>query len=48
MTLQPGEQSIIMHILPNISRSKGNRTTKFGQLEAGRLVLDLFLFLKDV
>ena len=53
-----------MHITPNILRSKGNRTMKFGQLivykaihifienheenEAGRLVLDLFLFFKKV
>ena len=29
MTSQPGWQSII---LPNISRSKNNQTTKFGQL----------------
>ena len=25
-------QTIAIHILPNISRSKGNRTMKFGQL----------------
>ena len=31
MTLQPGKQTIAIHILPNISRSKGNQTTKFGQ-----------------
>ena len=31
MTLQPGEQTIAIHILPNISRSKGNKTMKFGQ-----------------
>ena len=31
MTLQPGKQAIAIHILPNISRSKGNRTMKFGQ-----------------
>ena len=29
---QPGEQTIAIHILPNISRSKGNQTIKFGQL----------------
>ena len=31
-TLQPGQQTIVIHILPNISRSKGNQTMKFGQL----------------
>ena len=32
MTSQPGLQAIAMHILPNISQSKGNQTMKFGQL----------------
>ena len=32
MTSQPGKQSIVIHILPNISRSKRNQTMKFGQL----------------
>ena len=32
MTPQPGKQTIAMHILANISRSKGNQTMKFGQL----------------
>ena len=32
MTLQPGKQTIAIPILPNISRSKGNQTIKFGQL----------------
>ena len=32
MTSQPGEQTITIHILPNILRTKGNQTTKFGQL----------------
>ena len=32
MTSQPGKQTIIIHTLPNISRSKGNQTMKFGQL----------------
>ena len=31
MTWQPGQQTIPMHILPNISRSKGNQTA-FRQL----------------
>ena len=29
---QPSYQTIVIHILPNISRSKGNQTTKFRQL----------------
>ena len=32
MTSQPGKQTIAIHILPNISRSKGIETMKFGQL----------------
>ena len=32
MTSQRGYQTIVIHILPNISRSKGNQTMKFGQL----------------
>ena len=32
MTSQTGEQAFLMHIFPNISRSKGNPTMKFGQL----------------
>ena len=32
MTPQPGYQTIVIHILPNILRSKGNKTVKFGQL----------------
>ena len=32
MTSQPGKQKIAMHILPNISKSKGNQTMKFAQL----------------
>ena len=32
MTSQPGKQIFAIHILPNISRSKGNQTMKFGQL----------------
>ena len=33
MTAQTGKQMITMHIFPNISRSKGNQTMKFGQLK---------------
>ena len=32
MTSQPGQQTIAIHILPNISRSKGNQAIKFGQV----------------
>ena len=31
MKSQPGQQTILIHILSNISRSKGNQTMKFGQ-----------------
>ena len=32
MMSQLGKQTIAIHILPNISRSKGNQTMKLGQL----------------
>ena len=32
MRSQPGLQTIAIHILPNISQSKDNKTMKFGQL----------------
>ena len=32
MTSQLGKQKIAIQVLPNISRSKGNQTMKFGQL----------------
>ena len=32
MTLKPGKQTITIHILANISQSKGNQTMKFGQV----------------
>ena len=32
MKSQPGKQRIAIHILPNISRIKGNQTMAFGQL----------------
>ena len=32
MTSQPGQQTIAIHILSNISRNKGNQTIKVGQL----------------
>ena len=32
MTLQPGQQTVAIQILLNISRSKGNQIMKFGHL----------------
>ena len=32
MTSQPGQQTIVIHVLPKISRSERNQTMKFGQL----------------
>ena len=32
MTSQPSQQTVVIHILANILRSKGNQTMKFGQL----------------
>ena len=32
MPPQLGKETIAIHILPNISRSKGNQAMKFGQL----------------
>ena len=32
MASQPGLQTIVIHILLNISQSKGNQRMKFGQL----------------
>ena len=32
MTPQSAKQTIAMHLLPNISRSKGNQRKKLGQL----------------
>ena len=32
MASQLGKQTIAIHILPNVLRSKGNQTMKFGQL----------------
>ena len=32
MASQAGKQIIVTHLLPNISRSKDNKTMKFGQL----------------
>ena len=32
MASQPGKQTTAIHMLPNISRSKGNQARKFDQL----------------
>ena len=32
MTSQPGQQTITIYILPNISQSKSNQTMKLGEL----------------
>ena len=32
MTSQTGYQTVAIHVLPNISRSKGNQSVEFGQL----------------
>ena len=32
MTLQPLKQKMAIHVLPDISRNKGNQTIRFGQL----------------
>ena len=42
MTPQPGYQTIEIHILTNISRSRGNQTMKFGQLIADNMT-NIFL-----
>ena len=33
MASQPGQKTIAIYILPNISRNKGKQTIKFGQLK---------------
>ena len=32
MTSQPGKQTVLIHVLPNILRNKDNQAMKFGQL----------------
>ena len=51
MTSQSGQQTITIHMLSNISRSKSNQATKFGKFfeshaenEAAKLVPDVFFF----
>ena len=33
MTLQPGQETVTIHILPNISQNKDNQTMKFGSVD---------------
>ena len=44
MTPQPEKQTIAKHILPNISRTKGNQTMKFDEL--GKYNMRNICFLK--
>ena len=44
MASQPGKQTIVMHILSNVSRSKGNQTMEFSQLIEYKMVS---IFLED-
>ena len=44
MTSQPGEQTIAIHILPDISRSKGNQAMKFRQLKEDSIPADMRTF----
>ena len=47
MTSEPGKQTIAIHILPNISKSKGNQTMKFDQfIEYNNITWKTF-FLKN-
>ena len=32
MTSQPGQQTVTIHVLPNISQSKGSQAMEFGKL----------------
>ena len=43
MTSQTRKQTIVRHILPDVSRSIGNQTMKFGQLIEYNVII---LFLK--
>ena len=41
------KQIIVIHILPNISRSKDNQTMKFGQLREYNIAMaDIFSYIK--
>ena len=43
MTSQSGEQTIVIYILPNNSRSKSNQTKKLGQLLIEYNMTNIFL-----
>ena len=45
--IQTGQQIITTHILPNILRSKGNQTFKFGQLISELLTSLFLLYVQD-
>ena len=47
MTSQPDKQTIRENILTNISRNKGNRTMKFGQLIEIRSSFVVFIYFLD-
>ena len=48
MTSQPGLQTITIHILSNISRTKGNQTLKFAQViteqQKQQITAEIFFF----
>ena len=43
MISQTGQEIITIHIMPNISRSKGNQIMKFGQLKEYNTTSIIFL-----
>ena len=42
MTSQPGWQTVAIHLLPNISRSKGNETMRFTKTHLQNMVERVF------
>ena len=42
MKSQLGKQTVTIHLLPNISRGKGNQIMKFGQLK--NITITIFFF----
>ena len=42
MKSQLGKQTVTIHLLPNISRGKGNQIMKFGQLKNITIVIFFF------
>ena len=45
MTAKPGQQTTAIHLLSNISQSKGNQTIKFAQLI--NITREIFFFQKS-